>query len=206
MHLTLGEAGLGVEDLSEIGDRQLPGRRRCVLTEDALTHDGPPLADLSVRRPRQTGWRRRPSGVHSREPDLADRRRADPVGALPLRRRKVARRTDWSPDRSWRVSPRSVGAIAVGEPGPDLPDIGEAALRPLGRDPEQQRAEGVGPVPLALGPAADDHLLGPLVLDLDPVRAAAHRAGRRSTAAWRPPPPCPSSTAVARTVVARRPR
>jgi hypothetical protein len=64
----------------------------------------------------------------------------------------------------------------VGEAGPDLPAILQAR-RCL--DAQQQRAQQRGALAVAWGPAADHHVLSPLVLDLEPVRgAAAGQVGR----------------------------
>src|ERR1022692_122810 len=65
-----------------------------------------------------------------------------------------------------------VTARLLAEAGAHLAGVTQSAFC---RYPDQQRAETAGPLPLAFGPSADDDLLGPDVLHLQPRVAALAR-------------------------------
>ena len=139
---------------------------------------------LPARSPRQLGCRMLPSAVHSvNATSPASRGSAQCAprayrGGTGVLNGLVSR----SSGASCRSRPVSIAAV---NPGADVPRVPQPVIV---IDTQQQGADRVSAAALALVPPADDDLLVPDVLDLDPVPATARMvAGGQRLA--RPPPP-----------------
>src|ERR1700730_11732184 len=103
------------------------------------------------------------------ERHLADEPRLGPVRVAGVLGR--ARRAERADAGLHRPQPADqVGEHRLGEPGSDVPGVPQV---PAVVDAEQQGADGVGPRAVAGGPDADDDLLVPDGIELDPGAAPA---------------------------------
>ena len=125
-----------------------------------------------------------PVGGPLGERDLAGQPGFHPVRAAGIpRRHRRAERAGIALERA--QLPQQVGEHRRGEPGADVPRVPQPVIV---IDTQQQRADRVSAAALTGSPPADDDLLVPDVLDLDPVPAPARMIAGGQRLADHPPP------------------